>query len=169
MYADDLTQIVTYPTNTGFSRHLLAIYTGRAIDNITNYERKWKIQTNMNKFQLVNFLHINTTSVLAEDEFIEIPHQEKGTVLGLHITRRGFKHHVSHRIQCAKYHFAQLSKFRNLSTQNKRKIMKSTVLPSLIYPTLHSPTKHTNRQPISQITGSLQQSHQDNHEHLLIR
>ena len=133
MYADDLTQIITYPSR---SRHLLALYTARAIDNITNFERKWKIQTNMNKFQLVNFLHINTEPVMVDDESTNIPYNQKGTVLGLHITRHGLKNHVTHRIRCATYHVAQLAKFRNLSTRNKLKIMKSTVLPSLIYPTV---------------------------------
>ena len=51
VFADDHTQIVTQP---GRSRQMLARKTQREIQKLNDYETKWKIQTNKNKFQLVS-------------------------------------------------------------------------------------------------------------------
>lgn len=47
VFADDVTQIVAYP---GKSKEFLALHTINAIENINQYERKCKIQTNTAKF-----------------------------------------------------------------------------------------------------------------------
>ena len=47
MYADDITQIITYP---GKSRMFMTRKTEREISKINSYETKWKIKTNATKF-----------------------------------------------------------------------------------------------------------------------
>ena len=49
-YADDITQIIALPGNPT----AIANNTKLAIEQINNYENKWKIQTNINKFQIMN-------------------------------------------------------------------------------------------------------------------
>lgn len=49
-YADDVTQIITYP---GKSRELTTRRTINEITKVNDYEKKWKIKTNRNKLKLV--------------------------------------------------------------------------------------------------------------------
>ena len=130
-YADDLTQIIAYP-----SRNILALHTSRAIQSVTDYERKWKIQTNTRKFTMVPFFHRKFAPITVDDGQTNIPYAGNGTALGMKISSYSLVKHVTHRIQQAKCHVTQLSRFRNLSTNNKIKIMKATLVPSLIYPTV---------------------------------
>ena len=50
MYADDITQIISYPSK---SKKMLAKRTEKEINNINKFEYKWKIKTNMQKFILL--------------------------------------------------------------------------------------------------------------------
>ena len=50
-FADDITQVITYP---GKSRGMLARRITREIVKINNYEKQWKIQTSKPKFKLVS-------------------------------------------------------------------------------------------------------------------
>lgn len=49
-YADDITQIISYP---GVSRGFMSRLTVREITKINSYEADWKIRTNKNKFKLI--------------------------------------------------------------------------------------------------------------------
>ena len=55
-YADDITQIIALP---GHPREI-ANNTKHAIEQINKNENKWKIQTNSNKFQIMNISRRNT-------------------------------------------------------------------------------------------------------------
>ena len=59
-YADDITQIIALPGNP----RAIANNTKHAIEQINNYENKWKIQTNINKFQIMNISRRNTAPVI---------------------------------------------------------------------------------------------------------
>ena len=130
MYADDTTQIITS------SKAYLPTHTARAIENITNHERKWKIQTNLNKFKLISIFHRRENNVRIYDGDTALEHSKDGTVLGLKISQTGLKSHVTSRINKSRIHLTNLMKLRGLSTSNKLKIYKATLLPSLIYPTV---------------------------------
>ena len=127
MYADDLTQIITYP-----SKNLLAHHTARAIEAINVFERRWKIETNMGKFTTIPIFHNGSVEPDTEPR-IQVS-LGGGKVLGLTVGRYCLGQHVTNRINSASYHLNNLYKFRNLSEGNKKKLFKATVLPSLIYP-----------------------------------
>ena len=48
-YADDITQIISCPGEAS----MLALKTKRAITQINNFENKWKIKTNVEKFTVI--------------------------------------------------------------------------------------------------------------------
>ena len=48
LFADDVTQLIEYHHR---SKQMTARRTERAILDVNNYERKWKIKTNQNKFK----------------------------------------------------------------------------------------------------------------------
>ena len=86
-YADDLTQIITYPTG---SFRMLASYTQRAIQRMNAYEKRWKIKTNQEKFNIIYMFRINRKTVSCihtEDGLLR--YSEHGKVLGLKLNSKG--------------------------------------------------------------------------------
>ena len=126
-YADDITQIVPY---TGKSRNMHAYRTSRAITAINTYEKKWKIQTNKDKFQVINIGKHATRDIPHHN----ISHTITGKVLGLNIKSTGFTHHNKVRKNIAQSQLTKLYRFQNLSSNNKRKLYMTLVRSSLIYP-----------------------------------
>ena len=72
-YADDITQIVPY---VGKSKNMQAYTTSRAITHINNYEHKWKIKTNQDKFQVINIGRYDTVDIPRHN----IEHTKSGKV-----------------------------------------------------------------------------------------
>ena len=79
-YADDITQIIALPGNP----RAIANNTKHAIEQINNYENKWKIQTNINKFQIMNVSRRNTAPVIVNRK--EINYTNKTKILGMTYT-----------------------------------------------------------------------------------
>lgn len=86
VFADDVTQIVAYP---GKSKEFLAMHTKNAIESINQYEKKWKIQTNITKFKIIPVGRMNSALIVADGDIYE--YANEGIVLGLKITRTGYK------------------------------------------------------------------------------
>ena len=59
-YADDITQIAPYP---GKGKHMHAYTTARAITHVNTYEYKWKVQTNNDKFKVINIGTHSTVNI----------------------------------------------------------------------------------------------------------
>lgn len=112
------------------ARH--ALLTKRAIENVDNFEHKWKIQTNKSKFQVINLGRMHPSNINLNDRRIE--HSKEGKVLGLKITPTGFATHARYRQQIAKVQLAKLKRFRNLSQNNKRNLYIALVRSKLLYP-----------------------------------
>ena len=55
MFADDVTQIITTDKarRTGLCNRTLTLRTQREVEKQNQYEREWKIKTNMNKFAVI--------------------------------------------------------------------------------------------------------------------
>ena len=55
MFADDVTQIITTykARRTGLCNRTLTFRTQRKVEKQNQYEREWKIKTNMNKFAVI--------------------------------------------------------------------------------------------------------------------
>ena len=128
-YADDLTQIVT-----ATSEQLLQRLTGRAIDNINDFECRWKIKTNLSKFIIIPLLYRTNNPVIADHRVV--PFSQSGKVLGLTITTTGYTTHITNNINTAQARLAKLYRFKNLSIRNKRKLYSAYIDSALLYPTV---------------------------------
>ena len=131
-YADDLTQIITYPTG---SFRMLASYTQRAIQRMNAYEKRWKIKTNQEKFNIIYMFRIkrNTVSCIHTEDGL-LRYSEHGKVLGLKLNNKGLHQQVGDRRQMAANKLKTLTQLSNLSTTNKLKLYKTVVRPTLTYP-----------------------------------
>lgn len=129
VFADDVTQIVAYP---GKSRDLLSLHTKNAIESINNYEKKWKIQTNATKFKIIPIGRTNSAPVMADGDFYE--YTTEGTVLGLKITRTGYKTFITEKINKLNYILTRLYKFSGLASKNKRKLYIALIRSIIEYP-----------------------------------
>ena len=87
-YADDITQIIALPGNP----RAIANNTKLAIEQINNYENKWKIQTNINKFQIMNVSRRNTAPVIVNRK--EINYTNKTKILGMTYSTHGISPQV---------------------------------------------------------------------------
>ena len=145
IYADDITQIITYP---GTERMLAAI-SRNAIDSINRFEHQWKIKTNINKFQIIPIARKNTTKITLNNKTYDM-HNE-GTVLGVTLTKQGFTKHATGRINKAKGQLGKLFRFRHLSMKNKRKIYIATIRSILEYPPIILHAQSTTTQKKMQI------------------
>lgn len=140
VFADDVTQIVTYP---GKSKSLLAIHTRNAIEEINNYENKWKIQTNTNKFTIIPIGRTTSEPIIVDGDIY--PYSTEGIVLGLKITRTGYKSFIKDKIRRLNITLSKLKRFSNLSSNNKKKLYMALIRSTLEYPPipLHAMTKST--------------------------
>ena len=130
MYADDITQIVIQP---GKSRKFLAKKLEREITNINNFEHKWKIQTNTNKFTIIPIAMRKTEPVTINNT--HIPYSYSGKILGLHINFRGFSQHIKAMRTKSTAALSNLFRFKALPPKIKLHLIKAYILPMLTYPT----------------------------------
>lgn len=128
-FADDVTQIVAYP---GKSRELLSVHTKNAIENINNYEKKWKIQTNANKFKIIPIGRTTSATVIADRNIYE--YAAEGKVLGLTITRTGYKNFILNKIHKLNTTLTRLYKFNGLTARNKKKLYLALIRSVIEYP-----------------------------------
>ena len=128
-YADDITQIIIQP---GKSRKLLAEKIEKEITNINNFEYRWKIKTNTNKFTLLPLAIRKTEPVTVNN--IQIPYSNSGKILGFHLNTRGCHPHIRHNRSKANNALASLKRFRHLPPRIKLHLVKAFILPLLTYP-----------------------------------
>ena len=126
IYADDITQIISQK-----SQRVLTKQTEREIKNINEYERKWKINTNMKKFQVIPMDGKRTNKVKVNGEDIE--YSNRGIALGTVITTKGFTAHATTRTAIAKTTLTNLFSLRNLSKENKKLLYMTMTRSKLIY------------------------------------
>ena len=131
-YADDVTQI-TYSYST--SVNYIAKITQRAIKSINDYERKWKIKTNMNKFHLSQMQRKKTGVVRIDDTPIEYKKYD-AKMLGLHFQYSSIIKNVTHRKNLADLALSKLYRFKGLSQKNLSKLYTSMVRSALVYPVI---------------------------------
>jgi len=132
-FADDITQIISVPNN--YPAKAIANNTKHAIQQINNFENRWKIQTNTNKFTVIPFRRRNTIDITLHNHQ-NIPYAKSGKVLGLHITTNSYNTHIKQRKAIASSNLNKLHRFRHLDTNIKKKLYTSTVRSALTYPTI---------------------------------
>ena len=139
-YADDITQI----TATGSNHRYVARLTQRAIEHVNTFEKKWKIKTNTNKFNIIPISRRKTDNIQIGN--LPLEYQRSGKVLGLNIKSNGISAQVGVRKQIAMDNLSKIQRFKHLSKAAKTKLYNSLVLSALIYPTVPLNTLHRNRQ-----------------------
>lgn len=128
-YADDITQIVGYP---GQSKEMMNIRTTREIKYINDYEKRWRIKTNMTKFTPIRIGQKTGVPLTVDEEPVEF--HTLGKALGLKITRTGYSRHIQERRGKAMSALIKLFRFRALPIRIKCNLVKTLVLPVLDYP-----------------------------------
>lgn len=128
-YADDITQIITYP---GKSRQLMASRTKNEIEKINNYEKAWKIKTNKNKFKIIPITVKKKNNIIVDGSEIEF--SRDGKVLGLRIGRTGIGKHIDDIVNKGKNALGELYRFRNLPSHIKIHLIKAFIIPIIQYP-----------------------------------
>ena len=128
-FADDITQVVIYPHE---SKEMLARKTARAITRVNEYENKWKIKTNRNKFNLISISSSVPSDVVIEGE--RLPFVRHTKTLGLTLARCGINTHVLNKIKQARVVRAKCRRFGGLSTKTKIHLYKTLIRPVLEYP-----------------------------------
>jgi len=142
-YADDITQIITEQN----SHRYLARRTKKAIQQVNDYEKKWRIKTNIKKFQVIKINRRLSEPIKIGNDTLE--YSTKGTALGLQITSNGFSSQVGHRKAIALRNLNRLFRFRDLTSRIKRKLYLAYVRPALLYPVI--PLHALSRTSISQL------------------
>ena len=89
IFADDVTQIVSYQ---GQSTNLMARKTMTEARKINDFEKKWKIKTNNQKFKIVPIGRYKTSPI--EMDGVQYEYQNSCTILGYNLTRHGKKDHA---------------------------------------------------------------------------
>ena len=129
LFADDISQVIVSPHR---SRERLVFKTTNAIKRINEYEKQWKIQTNKNKFQM---LQISATKKLpVEIDGDIIPYATQVNTLGFQMKRTGFVSHIRTRKNMALATVTRLKRFRRLKTKIKVHLYKALVRSQVDYP-----------------------------------
>lgn len=108
--------------------------TTREIERINNYENKWKIQTNMNKFKIIHVSKHDPTPINIAGR--NINYSPSGTILGLKINKRGIVPHIKQRCKLATISLKKLKRFSKLTPRTKLHLYKALVLPIVEYPAI---------------------------------
>ena len=130
LFADDHTQIITYPGPRG--KAMLARKTANEITRVNNYERLWKIATSQEKFQLLSVSATKPKDVKVDNNII--PYKPHIKILGVTIGKRGTKEHALNCAKKAKSTATRLRRFRNASTKTNMLLFKMLVRPQMEYP-----------------------------------
>lgn len=128
IYADDSTQIIQY---RGPSKEIHKRRTIKAIEEVNNYERKWKIQTNTNKFKIVNISKRNLPPISITWNRIEYARQ--GSILGCMIGTNGLTKFANKKIFKARKELFKLKRFSAFNAKTKLHLYKALVMPHLDY------------------------------------
>ena len=132
IFADDHTQVITWPRKR--AKPALAYRTKREIEKINNYERKWKIATCPEKFQMVPVSTRQPAEIRINNNIIE--HQRKAKILGLTIGTTGLSEQVQNRRNIASNTLRKLRRFDGVSTDTYLRLYKTLVRPQLEYPAI---------------------------------
>ncbi len=129
MYADDITQIIAFPSK---SKLMMKIKVEREIKRICKFERSWKIKNSEKKFKIIPIAQLKSKEITVIGK--EIVTYTSGKLLGLNITSTDFVSHTRKTIKKGNDILTQLRRFRNLSPKMKATLIKTLLIPVLEYP-----------------------------------
>ena len=147
LFADDLTQIIIYNEK---SRTEMALKTQREIEKYNEYEKKWRIRTNLRKFQVIPISITKPEDLSIQQEPVE--YKTQGKILGLQLQRNGIHNHISNRIKLAEHKLTALKALSGTSKEIKLRLVKALVRPILEYPPIPLDTvRITNKQKMQTV------------------
>ena len=127
-YADDATQIVV--SNGTIQEHDQLVK--REAVRLNNFEKRWKIKTNIDKFTLIALGRRKPSDIQIEGNIIR--HQNKCKMLGHTLTSQGMIiHHINDRVAQGKTALTTLKRFWHFPEQLKLYLVKTKILPILDY------------------------------------
>lgn len=104
----------------------------REVTRINNYEFKWKIKTNTNKFQILSISKSKPATIIINNN--QLNYSSKITTLGLTIGRCGISQHIKERAGRAGAALTRIKRFKNLKEKIIIHLYKALVKPVLEYP-----------------------------------
>ena len=116
------------------SNNYLAVKTVREVEKISEYELKWKISTNLEKFQMLSISAYKPADIYINNAKMQFSKTIK--VLGFNLGTSGFCAHIRDRLAKAKSALGGIRRFRNLSTKIYLHLYKALVRPHLEYPAI---------------------------------
>lgn len=143
-YADDVTQIVSYP---GRSKLMAQRATIKEVEAQNKYERLWHIKTNITKFSILRLGARGQDELIIDEDLYDT--QARGKILGLNISTTGFTPHVTQRKILATKALTKLYRFYNFPQKIKVHLVKTLILPILDYPPI--PTHALSKRQISKL------------------
>lgn len=137
-FADDITQVIITKFNRGrIDMNKKRIHNQNVTEEIikqNEYERKWKISTNMQKFEVIAIGNKIMPSLNINNEIIQYKTEVK--LLGMKISYNNFfSAQVKANVINARTSLHSLYRFRYLKRKLKIRLYKSVVQPLLVYPT----------------------------------
>ena len=129
LFADDITKVIVNYNN---DRGQLALTSQRETECINQYEKKWKINTNINKFNVLSISKSRPESINIEGRRATFSNKIK--MLGLTIKRTGVSQHMTNRIKQAKAQNLKLKQFIRLDSSIKLHLCKALIRPVMEYP-----------------------------------
>jgi len=130
-FADDISQLTYSP----YTYETVAHTTKHAIQQINDFEDRWKIKTNATKFTIVPISRRRTDEITLDNDKT-LPYSTKGKLLGLNFNTYGITPQTKIRTEIGRSNLDKLIRFRHLSTTLKRRLYITTVRSALIYPTI---------------------------------
>ena len=136
-FADDITQVIITKFNRGrIDIDKKMIHNQNVIEEITKqneYERKWKISTNMQKFEVIAIGNRKMPSLNINNEIIH--YKLEVTLLGMKISYNNFfSAQIQSNVNKARTSLSEIYKFLYLKRKLKIRLYKSVVQPLLVYP-----------------------------------
>ena len=137
-YADDFTQVIISKFNTRITEEKKEEHKRHVEEEIekqNEYERKWKIKTNIEKFVIITIGFYKAPKISINNR--EIEYATEARLLGLHFRRNNFfTKQVFLNTKKARTELKKLYRFRMLKRKLKVRLYKTLVLPLLTYPVI---------------------------------
>ena len=129
LFADDVTQVIEF---RGRDREELAVRSEMEITRVNEYEKKWKIKTNKNKFKMIPASKTAPYPISVEDENLNFT--TEFNILGLTLTRTGCQKHLGAKIRSAKGQLLKLRRFEHLNPSLIIRLYLTLVRSIIEYP-----------------------------------
>ena len=111
---------------------MLNARTDREVTRVNTFEARWRIHTNLAKFTVIPIATRNPPPLMIDGE--NVPYKRSGSMLGIHVTGRGYTANITARVNKAKACLTRLLRFKDLEIRIKLHLIKTMIIPILTYP-----------------------------------